>query len=76
MKITCEEAATICNKSQYKEAGFWQVMKLRFHIFTCKTCAKFTKQNKMLTTLCDKANLNTLTEGEKEVMKKDLEKHL
>ncbi|MCL6264892.1 hypothetical protein [Flagellimonas myxillae] len=76
MKISCEEAATICNKSQYKEAGLWETIKLRFHIFTCKTCAKFTKKNKTLTTLCDKANLNTLSEAEKKVMKKDLEQRL
>ena len=76
MKISCEEASHICNKSQYKEASFWEILKLRFHIFYCKTCAKFTKRNKTLTTLCDKAGLTVLSEEDKECMKRDLEKKL
>ncbi|SHH05506.1 hypothetical protein [Flagellimonas flava] len=76
MKISCEEASQICNKSQYKEAGFWQVLKLRLHVLTCKTCAKFTKKNTAFTSLCEKANLQVLSESEKEAMRKDLEKHL
>ncbi|WP_420604225.1 hypothetical protein [Flagellimonas sp.] len=76
MKISCEEAAHICNKSQYKEASFWQITKLKLHILMCKTCAKFTKQNTALTSLCERAGLNVLSESDKEAMKKDLEKHL
>ncbi|WP_136465089.1 hypothetical protein [Flagellimonas onchidii] len=76
MKISCEEAAHICNKSQYKEAGLWEIIKLKWHIFMCKTCAKFSKQNTTFTSLCDRAGLNVLTETEKEEMKKDLEKHI
>ncbi|MEX0313053.1 MAG: hypothetical protein AB3N18_02670 [Allomuricauda sp.] len=76
MKITCEEASEICNKSQYKEASLWQIIKLRWHILMCKTCAKFTKQNTALTSLCNRAGLNVLSESDKEDMKKDLEKHL
>lgn len=76
MKISCEDAAHICTKSQYKEASFWEILKLRIHILYCKTCAKFSKRNKTLTSLCDNASLNTLSEKEKESMKKDLEKHL
>lgn len=76
MKISCEEASNICNKSQYKEAGFWEILKLRVHILMCKTCAKFTKENTAFTSLCERAGLNVLSENEKEAMKKDLEKHL
>lgn len=76
MKITCEEASNICTKSQYKEAGTWEIIKLKLHIFMCKNCAKFTKQNTALTSLCDKAGLNVLSESEKTAMKKDLEKHI
>lgn len=76
MKISCEEASHICNRSQYKEASFWDVLKLRLHILTCKACAKFTKQNTALTSLCERAGLNVLSENDKEAMKKKLEKHL
>ncbi len=76
MKISCHEAAHICNKSQYKEASFWEILKLRFHILYCKTCAKFTKQNTALTSLCDRADLKALSEKDKESMKRELEEHL
>ena len=73
MKISCEQASHICNKSQYKEAGFWEILRLRLHILTCKACASFTKKNTALTSLCERAGLNTLSEADKESMKKDLE---
>ncbi|RDY60652.1 hypothetical protein [Flagellimonas nanhaiensis] len=76
MKISCEEASNICNRSQYKEASFWEILKLRMHILYCKTCAKFTKRNQALTSLCDRAELNVLSESEKDAMKKDLEKRI
>ncbi|MEM9000392.1 MAG: hypothetical protein AAGB24_09010 [Bacteroidota bacterium] len=74
MKISCEEASHICNKSQYKEAGIWEILKLKLHILTCKACASFTKKNTVLTSLCDRAGLSMLSEREKEAMKKKLEK--
>ncbi len=71
--ISCEEATTLCNKTQYKETTFFERLKLKFHLLVCKTCAKFSKQNTQLTTLCDKANLQSLTEQEKVEMKAQLE---
>ena len=71
--ISCEEATTLCNKTQYKETTFFERLKLKFHLLVCKTCAKFSKQNAQLTTLCDKANLQSLTEQEKVEMKTQLE---
>jgi len=72
--ISCEKAATICNKAQYREATFMEKMKLRFHLLMCKTCSKFTKQNTQFTTLCEKANLQSLSEQEKIKMKQQLQK--
>lgn len=71
--ISCEKAALICNKAQYKEASFMDVLKLRFHLMVCKTCAAFTKKNTEFTTLCEKANLHTLSEQEKLKMKEQLQ---
>jgi hypothetical protein len=76
MKISCEEASHICTKSQYKEASFWEILKLRIHILYCKACAKYSKQNGTLTSLCDKAELNVLSEEDKECMKRDLKEKL
>jgi len=71
--ISCEKAAIICNKTQYQEATFMETLKLRFHLLMCKTCSKFTKQNTELTTLCEKANLHSLSEQEKLKMKQQLQ---
>jgi len=72
--ISCEKASQICNKTQYNEASFMEKMKLRFHLLMCKTCSAFTKQNTEFTTLCEKANLQGLSEQEKLKMKEQLQK--
>lgn len=70
--ISCEQAATICNKTQYNEATFSEKMKLRFHLLLCKTCSGFTKKNNKLTSLCRKAPLHSLSEEDKEKLKERL----
>lgn len=72
MKISHEEALHICDKAQYNEASKWEVFKLKFHTFFCKTCAKHSKKNTVLSGLC--SNLHALDESTKEAMKKALEK--
>ncbi|TMM58162.1 hypothetical protein FEE95_01675 [Maribacter algarum] len=71
--ISCEKAAIICNKTQYDEASFMEKLKLRYHLFMCKTCSAFTKKNTEFTTLCQKANLQSLSEAEKLKMKEQLQ---
>lgn len=48
-------------------------IKLRFHLFMCKTCSKFAAENTKLTTLCEKAHLHSLSEQEKVYMKRQLQ---
>ena len=71
--ISCDEAAIICNKKQYKEATFIEKIKLVMHLLICKTCSGFSKKNAELTSLCDKAPLHCLPEKDKVIMKKDLQ---
>ncbi|MFS4445120.1 hypothetical protein ACKWCA_00500 [Maribacter sp. 2307UL18-2] len=49
-------------------------LKLRFHLLMCKTCSAFTKKNTEFTTLCEKANLHSLSEQEKLKMKEQLQR--
>lgn len=72
--ISCDKAAIICNKTQYGEASTMDKLKLRFHLLICKTCSAFTKKNTELTTLCEKANLHSLSEQEKLKMKDQLQR--
>lgn len=71
--INCEEATHICDKSQYKEASLWQIIKLNIHFLYCKICRKYTKKNTKLSSLCSNANLKTLTPKEKEKIQKALD---
>ncbi len=52
--INCDEATAICDKNQYKEATFWEKVKLSFHLFICKKCGLYSKQNAIVTKACDK----------------------
>ena len=49
MKLNCDQATTICDKSQYGEVSLFEKIKLTFHLFLCKKCGKYTKQNGILT---------------------------
>lgn len=76
MKISCEKATELCTRSQYEEATWWQVIKLKLHLFYCKSCSKFSAKNSKFTTLCEQANMHVITENEKEAMKEQLRKQL
>ena len=82
LNITCKQAVAICDKSQYKEATFFEKIQLNIHFLCCKTCTKYSKQNVFLTKLCrNKSNDDKkkqislcMTPGEKEFLKKEIEK--
>ena len=47
--ISCDEATTLCDKNQYKEATIFEKIKLSLHIFACGNCKKYTEQNTLMT---------------------------
>ena len=79
MKITCDEATEICDKNQYKEAVLWERIKLGIHLFLCKKCGLYAKQNKMMSVclrkLKEAESLKKyyLNQDEKEFMKRELQ---
>lgn len=78
LKITCEEANHICNKSQYGEATFIEKLKLSWHLMICKFCSLYSKQNTTITKVCknkaatEKAKEFSLTNCEKELLKEKI----
>ncbi len=74
--ISCEEAAVICNKSQYKEASLSEKFKLKLHMLFCRTCAVFSKKNKQLTSLMDKARIYVMSDSDKKALKKKIKEQL
>lgn len=76
-KITCDEATTICDKSQYNQATFFELVKLNLHFLGCKICKMYSKQNGLMSRILKKNNVGKsicqLTDEEKEAMRLRLE---
>lgn len=75
--ISCDEATTICDKSQYRESTFFEKIKLNLHILVCGYCKKYTVQNAVMTRffnayLENPCRGNKLDIVEKEELEQDL----
>jgi len=76
--INCDEASTICDKSQYCEASFFDKIRLQMHLFLCKKCGLYSEQNKMMskifnTHLAKHNHSSGLSEEDKADLKEKLE---
>lgn len=71
--ITCDEAVTICDKNQYREAGLRQRWQLWMHLLICKHCASYSRKNRRLSELCREAKMRQLSDQEKEHIRKNLD---
>jgi glutamate synthase domain-containing protein 2 len=74
--IKCDEASTICDKSQYCEASFYDKVRLQIHLFICKKCGLYSKQNKMMTRLFKVQTTHQHEEHLSEADKHDLKEKL
>jgi len=73
MKISREKAKEICTKSQYGEASRWEIVQLKIYLFFSKELAQFSAKNTKLSSLCEHANLQGLSEQDKLKMKEQLQ---
>lgn len=71
--LKCDDAANLCDKSQYKEAGFFDKLMLRIHLLMCKLCRSYSQRNVILTNTIKSANIKTLTLEDKQLLKKKLQ---
>ena len=69
MKLSCAEAANVCTRAEYKEAGFKEKLKLKLHLYFCRTCNEYYHNNKKLTSLLQKADIKPCSLREKENFK-------
>lgn len=78
MKLTCDQATSICDKSQYKEATFWEKIKLNIHIFLCKKCGLYSKQNNIMTKCFEKHKKNNKAYKDclREEEKNEMDEHI
>ena len=76
MKLECHEANHICDKSQYKEATFWEKVRLNIHLIYCRACQKYTARNTKLTKAVKNPKVNTVSKEEKADLQELLNKQL
>lgn len=74
--ISCEEAKHICDKAQYDEASFWEKIELNIRFTWCKFTRAYVKQNKQLTSMVKKSQIDCLKNDEREAIKEQFEKEL
>ena len=70
--MKCEEAGHVCDKSQYKEASFWEKVKLNIHLLYCRACREYTKNNTKLSKAFRKSDVKTMPLNDKKVLKEKL----
>jgi hypothetical protein len=77
--INCDQATTICDKSQYKEASILEKVKLNIHFLGCRLCTLYSKQNVFLSSFyknqaknCKKIT-HCLSDADKAALKKSIE---
>ena len=82
MKLSCNQATTICDKNQYGEASLLDKIKLNVHILFCSKCGLYSKQNYMMSKCYEmhRSNKNheecCLEENEKKQIDKEVKAKL
>ena len=71
--VSCDEAGHVCDKTQYKEASFWEKIKLNMHLIYCRACREYTSNNQKLTKIITKSEIHCLDAKVKETMKEQFE---
>ena len=74
--MKCDKAVHVCDKSQYKEASFFEKLKLRIHFLICSLCRGHAKRNRKLTETIKSANLKTLQPEEKQILKTRIQEEI
>ena len=76
IKLECHEANHICDKTQYREASFWEKVKLTIHLIYCLACRKYTSRNNKLTKLIKNPKVQTMDVSAKEQLNTAFQKEL
>ncbi|GAA4113496.1 hypothetical protein GCM10022393_12530 [Aquimarina addita] len=74
--VSCEDANHFCDKNQYKEASFWEKVRLNIHLIYCKACRKYSKNNNTLTRLINDPKVIRMDAAIKTDMKKQLKEKM
>ena len=76
IKVSCQEANHFCDKNQYKEASFWEKVRLNIHLIYCRACRKYTSKNMKLTKLLKSDTIKVMDAATKSKLKSSFEREL
>ncbi|MGK0386034.1 MAG: hypothetical protein ACI849_000641 [Patiriisocius sp.] len=74
--LQCEEANHSCDKNQYKEASFLELIKLNIHLIHCRACRKYTARNTQLSNIFKKSDVKTMPLETKAALKERLRQEM
>jgi predicted anti-sigma-YlaC factor YlaD len=74
--LPCEEANHVCDKGQYKEASFVEMIKLNLHLLYCKACRKYSSKNAKLTAILKREKPIQMQQDLKDALQKQIENQL
>jgi len=74
--VSCPDANHFCDKNQYKEASFWEKVKLNIHLIYCKACRSYSAKNSKLSKLVKDPKVISINEYDKNAMKEQLKKKM
>lgn len=74
--ISCDEAKQICDKSQYGEATIWERFKLSIRLMYCRITKVYSKNNKKLSEVVEKAEVTCLKNEERKKIQDKFEQEL
>lgn len=74
--LQCDEANHTCDKNQYKEASFLELIKLNIHLLYCRACRKYTARNTKLSKAFKKSDVKTMPIDTKAAMKERLRQEM
>jgi len=75
-KIDCHQGKMLCDKNQYKEASFWEKVKLNLYLIACSECRAYSAKNNKLTKVVNKKEVQTIGLSEKEELQKLLNEQM
>ncbi len=74
--LKCNEAAHVCDKSQYKEASLSEKLKLKLHLLLCGLCRNHAHRNTKLSQTLKSCKVKTLPPQAKMKIETDFQEAL
>ncbi len=74
--VTRDQAKHICDKNQYGEASFLEIIKLNIRFLFCKVTRRYVRRNVKLTKIIKKSNVQTIPLSKKEQLKAEILKKM